>query len=99
MRVSKHSIQCDCHNPAHSVQIVHWAGYKTGNGKEVEESMCLFTQMSHAPGLWKRLKIAFRYIFNLSQGGDYPWADTYMSPKDILKLRLFLNGIARRKLD
>ena len=93
-KVSKHSIQCDCYNPAHAIQIVHWSGHARKDGNE--ESMIIFTQMSHAGGFWRRLKIALRYIFNLPQGEEYPWADTYMSSKDIDDLRNYLNGLYKR---
>lgn len=93
MKVSKHSIQCDCYSPAHSLHFVHWDEHLRGDGTFSEESMCIFTQMSNSGGFFRRLKIAFRYLFNLPQSEEYPWADTYLSEENIEDLRKFLNSI------
>lgn len=76
-------LECRCDSPEHVVRVVY-----DSNRFEPEEDPELFIEVQMNPWLpwYKRLAIAFRYVFNQREGKHSGWTSTWVSGKSVVAL-------------
>jgi len=81
-------IECDCHSPDHVIRIVYYVDPDTEKWDDEEQGMYIETQLDNHNGFFKRVVLAFKYVFGLANDhhGSH-WATTEINMFQARRIR------------
>ena len=84
-----HFVKCQCDVSNHVVRFTYWP--KTDKH---DAEMWIHCQLAPVNSFWKRLKLAFNYLFK-REPKDYwgYWSEVLLDPQEMLELEQFMEDV------
>lgn len=90
-------LECECFSKDHIVLVEYDEWAWKDDSKEIE--LVISTQLRDYAGFWRRLKVAFLYLFKRIPNNLGSWQDTLVKVEDCPKLIELINKFMRRKAE
>jgi hypothetical protein len=86
-------IECECHCSEHIVRIVYDS--EEDNTGDAWDDIYMDVQLNPRLNIFRRLVVAFKYIFKLGYSNNMPWESTIINRKQLPEIIELLNRLKK----